>query len=214
MIVVSSRGEKIEKESMGLFFYWRLFYSFTNMTENKGNSLATFGAGCFWCLEAIYRALNGVVSVESGYSGGALKNPSYKEVCSGETGHAEVCQIGFDPKLISYKELLDVFFSVHDPTTLNRQGYDVGTEYRSVVFYHNEEQKYIAKKLKDSLGTLGVYKDSIVTEISAFELFYPADDYHKSYFEHHGEEPYCQLVIKPKLDKLKSTFFDKLKKAD
>jgi len=214
MIVASSRGEKIEKELMGLFFYCLLFISFTNMKDNQKYSLATFGAGCFWCVEAIYSSLNGVLSVKSGYSGGALKNPSYKEVCSGETGHAEVCQIIFDSKLISYKDLLDVFFKVHDPRTLNRQGNDIGTQYRSIVFYHNEGQKTMVHELKDSLGINNLFEQKVVTEICAFEMFYPAEDYHQSYFELHGEEPYCQLVVKPKVAKFKKNFFDKLKKAD
>lgn len=166
----------------------------------------TLGAGCFWCVEAIYQNLVGVVDVESGYSGGTIKNPAYREVCEGRTGHAEVCNIKFNPDEISARELLEVFFSVHDPTTLNRQGNDVGTQYRSAIFFHSEEQQKIAQELLSELDNNGTFNDPIVTEITAFTNFYPAGDYHKDYFNLNGEQPYCSAVIKPKVDKFKSKF--------
>jgi peptide-methionine (S)-S-oxide reductase len=172
----------------------------------------TLGSGCFWCTEAIYNRLEGVESAISGYSGGKTKDPFYKEVCAGKTGHAEVVQVTFDPEKVSIEEVLKVFWETHDPTTLNRQGNDVGTQYRSVVFYHTEEQKEIAEKIKKSLDEAGIWSDPIVTEITQFDKFWPAENYHKEYFESHGHEPYCNLVIKPKVEKFEKAFSAKLKK--
>jgi peptide-methionine (S)-S-oxide reductase len=172
---------------------------------------ATFGAGCFWCVEAQFQLLEGVISVESGFSGGAIKNPSYREVCNGNTGHAEVCNIVYDPSKISYDELLAAFWKTHDPTQLNRQGNDVGTQYRSVIFYHNENQKMLAEKYKKELNESGAWDKPIVTEISPFTAFYKAEDYHQNYYNQNGEEPYCHYVIQPKVEKFKQVFKDKLK---
>lgn len=172
---------------------------------------ATFGNGCFWCSEAIFERVKGVSSVVSGYSGGHVKNPGYKEVCSGLTGHAEVIQITFDPSLVSFLELLEIFFKTHDPTTLNRQGADVGTQYRSVVFYHSEEQRKTTEEIISSLDAEGIWKDPIVTELSSFEKFYPAEDYHQEYFENNSTQGYCRMVIQPKVEKFTKVFKDKLK---
>lgn len=174
---------------------------------------ATLANGCFWCTEAIFEQLNGVISAESGYTGGHVNNPTYKEVCTGETGHAECLQIVYDPALISFDELLEVFWQTHDPTTLNRQGADVGTQYRSAIFYHNQEQKEKAEKYKAALDKSGAFDRPIVTEITAFTKFYPAEDYHQQYFENNeNNNPYCRIVIRPKLDKFEKVFKDKLKK--
>jgi peptide-methionine (S)-S-oxide reductase len=172
---------------------------------------ATFGAGCFWCVEAVFQRLNGVISIKSGYSGGSVKNPSYKEVCSGTTGHAEVCQIVFDPTKVSYDELLEVFWKTHDPTTLNSQGNDFGTQYRSTIFYHNEEQRQKAESYKKELNAAKVYPNPIVTEIKPFTSYYPAEDYHQNYYNQNGNEGYCKFVIQPKIDKFEKVFKDKLK---
>lgn len=173
---------------------------------------ATFATGCFWCTEAIFEELNGVLKVTSGYSGGAIENPTYKEVCTGETGHAECVQIVYEPNKISYDELLEVFFEVHDPTSLNRQGADVGTQYRSAIFYHNNEQKQKAEYYKNELDKSGAYDKKIVTEISAFTKFYPAEDYHQEYYENNkNSNPYCSVVIRPKLEKFQKVFAGKLK---
>lgn len=181
--------------------------------NQKGLEVITFGAGCFWCVEAVFQQLEGVVKVESGYSGGKIKNPTYREVCSGLTGHAEVCQITYDPKKVSVVELLEVFWKTHDPTTPNRQGADVGTQYRSAIFYHNDEQKRIAEEYKKKLDESGAFNSKIVTEITAFSNFYVAEDYHQNYFNLNGEAPYCQFVIRPKLEKFEKVFKDKMKKA-
>lgn len=173
---------------------------------------ATFGSGCFWCTEAIFERLNGVVKVESGYSGGKVKNPTYDEVCSGTTGHAEVTQITFDPSIISFDELLEVFWKTHDPTTLNRQGNDIGTQYRSVIFYHNEEQKELAEKYKAELNESGAWDNPIVTEISPFTNFYSAEGYHQDYYANNPNQGYCAYVIAPKVEKFEMVFKDKLKK--
>ncbi|PTB94375.1 peptide-methionine (S)-S-oxide reductase [Marivirga lumbricoides] len=173
--------------------------------------LATLGAGCFWCIDTVLRKLKGVEKVISGFSGGFIKNPPYREVVTGRTGHAEVAQISFDPSLISYEEILEVFWQTHDPTTLNRQGADVGTHYRSIVLYHNEEQKSIAENMKKKLDESGIFDDPIVTEIVPFEAFYEAEDYHQDFYRLNQEQPYCTFVIKPKVDKLKRLFADKLK---
>lgn len=172
---------------------------------------ATFGAGCFWCVEAIFQDLKGVQSVKSGYSGGHVKNPSYKEVCTGSTGHAEVTQIEFDPSVISFEDLLYVFWRTHDPTTLNRQGADVGSQYRSVIFYHSDKQKEIAEKSKKETDASDLYSDPIVTQIEPFAEFYPAEDYHQDYYNLNPNQPYCRLVIDPKVQKFKKKFKDKLK---
>ncbi len=176
------------------------------ITEKKNQDVATFGAGCFWCVEAIFQDLKGVTDVVSGYSGGQVKNPTYAEVCTGNTGHAEVCQIHFDPQIISYKELLNVFWRTHDPTTLNRQGADVGTQYRSVIFYHNEEQRKLAEESKRETDRSGLYKKPLVTEITAFEQFYPAEEYHQDYFNQNPNQPYCQFNIDPKVKKFRKQF--------
>lgn len=174
--------------------------------------IATFGNGCFWCTEAIFQDLNGVSKVVSGYMGGATENPTYKEVCSGTTGHAEVLQITYDPAVVTFEELLEVFWKTHDPTTLNRQGNDVGTQYRSAVFYHNEEQKNLATAYKTQLDASGTWSDPIVTEITAAVTFYPAENYHQDYFIQNGSQPYCNFVIRPKVEKFKKAFAEKLKK--
>ena len=173
----------------------------------------TFGGGCFWCTEAIFQRLNGVISVESGYSGGKIKNPTYKEVCSGMTGHAECTQIVYDANKISLAEILQVFFKTHDPTTLNRQGGDEGTQYRSVIFYRNEEQKKTAEEIKTGLDQSGAFTDPIVTEIAAFDIFYKAEDYHQNYYNQNKDKnQYCAYVIVPKVEKFEKYFADKLKK--
>lgn len=182
------------------------------ISSDMKTDTATFGAGCFWCVEAIFQNLNGVISVTSGYSGGHVTNPTYKEVCSGLTGHAEVIQIIYNPDVISYDELLEVFWQTHDPTTLNRQGNDVGTQYRSVIYYHNEEQKAKAEKYKVELNASGAWEKPIVTEISPFTKFYKAEDYHQNYYNLNKNEPYCSFVIKPKLEKFKKVFGEKIKK--
>lgn len=173
---------------------------------------ATLGAGCFWCVEAVFQRLNGVLSVSSGYSGGKIKNPTYREVCSGLTDHAEVCQIVYDPKKISFTELLEVFWKTHDPTTLNQQGADKGTQYRSAIFYHSDNQKEIAEKLKAELNKSGAYENPIVTEISPFTAFFKAEDYHQNYYNLNGKEPYCQFVIQPKIEKFEKVFKSKMAK--
>jgi peptide-methionine (S)-S-oxide reductase len=183
------------------------------MDENQSNfAKATFGSGCFWCTEAVFLSVKGVEKVESGYAGGKVKNPTYREVCSGLTGHAEVTQITYDPKLVSYEDLLEIFWNTHDPTTLNRQGADEGTQYRSVVFFHNEEQKKIAEAYKKQLEASKVFKNPIVTEISPLTNFYKAEDYHQNYYELNPNQGYCQYVIRPKVDKFKKQFASKLKK--
>jgi len=179
---------------------------------NNETQLATFGAGCFWCTEAVFLNVKGVTKVVSGYEGGKVKNPSYREVCTGETGHAEVTQISYDPSKVSYEELLEVFWNTHDPTTLNKQGADEGTQYRSVVFYHNDEQKKVAEAYKKQLDASHVYKHPIVTEISPASTFYAAEDYHQNYYELNPNQGYCQYVIRPKVEKFKKQFADKLKK--
>jgi len=172
---------------------------------------ATFGTGCFWCTEAVFQELKGVLKVTSGYSGGTVKNPSYEDVCSGMTGHAECLQIIYDPKVISFDELLEVFWEAHDPTTLNRQGNDVGTQYRSVIFYHDAEQKRKAEDYKSKLDKSGAYNNPIVTEITPFSHFYSAENYHQDYYRLHGSQPYCSFVIRPKVEKFEKVFKNKLK---
>jgi len=172
---------------------------------------ATFGAGCFWCVEAIFQELKGVHSVKSGYAGGFVKNPSYKEVCTGRTGHAEVAQIVYDPSVISFEELLEVFWKTHDPTTLNRQGADVGTQYRSAVFFHNEEQKEKAAFYMKKLDESGAFQNPIVTTIEPYENYYEAEDYHQDYYNNNGSQGYCRMVIQPKVEKFRKAFSEKLK---
>ena len=187
----------------------------TNQKAEDNNSTidtATFGAGCFFFFFAVFQRLDGVISIKSGYSGGNVKNPSYKEVCAGTTGHAEVCQIIFNKTKISFDELLEVFWKTHDPTTLNSQGNDFGTQYRSAIFYHNEEQKQLAEKYKKEINTSGAYPSPIVTEITKFTNYYPAEDYHQNYFNQNGNQGYCKYVIQPKVDKFESIFKNKLKK--
>ena len=185
----------------------------TNQSIPAGLSLATFGSGCFWCTEAVFQNVEGVEKVESGYSGGKVKNPSYKEVCTGETGHAEVIQLTYDPKKVTFDELLEMFWKTHDPTTLNRQGNDVGTQYRSVIYYHSDEQKQLAESYKKELDQSGAFDSPIVTEISPAVEFYKAEDYHQNYFNLNGNAPYCSYVIQPKVEKFKKVFKDKLKKS-
>ncbi|AWR85583.1 peptide-methionine (S)-S-oxide reductase MsrA [Meiothermus taiwanensis] len=175
--------------------------------------LATLGGGCFWCLEAVFDELKGVVDVVSGYSGGHVPNPTYEQVCSKQTGHAEVVQIAFDPSVISYREVLEVFFTIHDPTTLNRQGNDVGPQYRSVIFYHSPEQQAVAREVMQALTQARVWDNPIVTELVPFERFYPAEDYHQEYFKRNPYQPYCALVVGPKVAKFRKQYFDRLKRT-
>lgn len=184
----------------------------TAVNQDSGTDTATFGAGCFWCVEAIFQRLEGVLSVKSGYAGGFVKNPSYKEVCNGTTGHAEVIQLTYDKSKISFDELLEVFWKTHDPTTPDRQGNDVGPQYRSVIFYHNEEQRQKAESYKKKLNEEKVYPNPIITEIAPFSNYYAAEDYHQNYFNQNKSQGYCQYVIQPKLDKFQKVFKDKLKK--
>src|SRR5687767_4205350 len=192
--------------------------NYTTMSTSLMNSsaekidTATFGTGCFWCTEAIFEQLDGVLKVTSGYSGGHIKNPTYKAVCTGETGHAECVQIQYEPEKISYDELLEVFWQVHDPTTPNRQGADVGTQYRSAIFYHNDEQKKKAEHYKNELNKNGAFKNPVVTEIAPASKFYTAEDYHQEYYQNNkNANPYCAVVIRPKLEKFQKAFATKLK---
>ncbi|ADB41306.1 peptide methionine sulfoxide reductase [Spirosoma linguale DSM 74] len=188
----------------------------TPMTTDQSANLAkaTFGTGCFWCTEALYESLDGVIGAVSGYEGGHKANPTYKEVCTGTTGHAECVEVTYDPAKITYQELLEAFFRSHDPTSLNRQGEDVGTQYRSVIFYHNDEQKELAETAKVELDKSGAYDRPIVTEISPAETFYEAEAYHQSYFANNPNQGYCAFVIAPKVDKFKKVFKEKLKREN
>jgi peptide-methionine (S)-S-oxide reductase len=181
------------------------------MPTNNSHEIATLAGGCFWCLEAVYDELRGVEQVESGYSGGSVANPSYERVCSGTTGHAEVVQLTFDPAVVSFREILEVFFTIHDPTTLNRQGADVGTQYRSAIFYHSPEQKAEAEQVIAELNAAHLWDNPIVTEVTPFQAFYRAEDYHQEYFQHHGGQPYCRVVIAPKVAKFRQHHVEKLK---
>ncbi len=185
--------------------------SFRNVVTNSMSEIATLGGGCFWCLEAVYRELRGVELVVSGYAGGERPNPTYDQVCSGATGHAEVTQITFDPAVISYRDLLDVFFTIHDPTTLNRQGNDVGTQYRSVIFYHSAAQEQTAREAIAQLQRDDLWGAPVVTELTAAPTFYPAEEYHQEYFERNPRQPYCQFIVAPKVAKARAKFVEKLK---
>jgi peptide-methionine (S)-S-oxide reductase len=182
-------------------------------TEKTAFETATFGGGCFWCLEAVFELLRGVARVESGYSGGTVPKPTYRQVCDGNTGHAEVVQITFDPTVISFRELLDLFFTMHDPTTLNRQGHDVGSQYRSVIFYHTAEQKRIAEEVIAEWNKAKVWERPLVTEVTLFQSFYKAEDYHQAYYRNNDAQPYCQTIITPKIAKLRRQFAERLKSS-
>ena len=179
----------------------------------QGKEIATLAGGCFWCLEAVYDELNGIEDVVSGYAGGRVPNPSYELVCTGATGHAEVVQITFDPETISFKEILEVFFTIHDPTTLNRQGSDVGTQYRSAIFYRTPEQKAIAEQVIAELNAEHIWDAPIITELRPFEIFYPAEAYHQEYFKKNPSKPYCRVVVAPKVSKFRKRFLEKLRKT-
>jgi peptide-methionine (S)-S-oxide reductase len=181
------------------------------MPQNTAKSSATLGGGCFWCLEAVFEQLRGVVKVESGYAGGTSERPTYQQVCSGTTGHAEVVQVTFDPAVVSFREILDIFFAIHDPTTLNRQGADVGTQYRSVVFYHSPEQKQATEERIAELNAAKIWDRPIVTQVVPFQAFYPAEDYHQGYFRQNPGQPYCQAVVSPKVAKFRKQFTSKLR---
>ncbi|HLO30171.1 MAG TPA: peptide-methionine (S)-S-oxide reductase MsrA [Anaerolineales bacterium] len=179
---------------------------------NTNLQTATLAGGCFWCLEAVYDEIKGVDSVESGYAGGQMDNPTYRAVCNGDTGHAEVVQIHFDPNVVSYRDLLNVFFAIHDPTTLNRQGADVGTQYRSAIFYHDDEQKKVAEELIRDLNAQKIWDRPIVTEVTKLDKFYLAEDYHQEYFARNPYQPYCMAVVSPKVSKFRKHFLEMLKK--
>ena len=203
---------KMRKSTIAIFTIFLLLVHMNVHAETKsGSELATFGGGCFWCVEAIFERVKGVESVQSGYSGGDVKNPTYKQVCTGQTGHAEVVQIRYDPSVVSFSELLEVFFETHDPTTLNRQGADLGTQYRSIVLYHNEEQRQLAEKAIRKLEEEGIYNDPIVTAVEPYKEFYSAEQYHQEYYENNRNQGYCRVVIQPKVEKFEKVFRDLLK---
>jgi len=179
--------------------------------NERTEEMATLGGGCFWCLEAVFVELRGVSKVVSGYAGGSVPNPTYRAVCNGTTGHAEVAQLTFDPTLITFQEILQIFFATHDPTTLNRQGADVGTQYRSAVYYHSDEQKETAEAMIVELDGADIWPNPIVTEVTPLDVFYPAEDYHHDYYKYNSQQPYCQVVITPKLAKFRKAFAKKLK---
>lgn len=183
-----------------------------NQAQPGSTEIATLAGGCFWCLEAVYTELRGVERVVSGYAGGTTPNPTYAQVCAGTTGHAEVVQITFDPRVISYQDLLDVFFTIHDPTTPNRQGHDIGSQYRSLILYHSPEQRAIAEQTIARLSAAGTWDAPVVTELEPIGAFYPAEEYHQDYFLNNPRQPYCQAVVAPKVAKARSHFFEKLKK--
>jgi peptide-methionine (S)-S-oxide reductase len=180
-------------------------------TNGSAKEVVTLGGGCFWCLEAVYQELRGVEKVESGYSGGEVPNPTYRQVCSETTGHAEVVQVKFDPGVISYKDILEVYFTIHDPTTLNRQGADVGTQYRSAIFYHDDEQRRVAEAVISELAAEEIWSNPIVTEVTPFDEFYVAENYHQDYFRNNGFQPYCQVIIAPKVAKFRKQHLERLK---
>jgi peptide-methionine (S)-S-oxide reductase len=183
----------------------------TQDPENRNRQIATLAGGCFWCLEAVFEQLKGIDKVESGYSGGTVVDPSYHEISTGTTGHAEVVQLTFDPAVISFREILEVFFTIHDPTTLNRQGADIGPQYRSAIFYHSPEQEATARAVIEEIGNAGIWGDPIVTEVAPFDVFYRAEDYHQEYFRRNLGQPYCQVVIAPKVTKFRKRYLAKLK---
>jgi len=221
--VLFNEGKKMKKTIL-LFLVFSLLFAFgmkgrimaqtdtTNRSQSAQTEVATLAGGCFWCLEPIFEELKGVKDVVVGYSGGDVPNPTYKQVCTGNTGHAESVQITYDPAVISFSDLLHVFFTVHDPTTLNRQGADVGTQYRSAIFYHNEAQKDTANKVIQELKDEGVWKNPIVTEVTKFGKFHRAEDYHQEYFTKNPNQGYCRIVIDPKVNKFRKKFSDRLKK--
>jgi peptide-methionine (S)-S-oxide reductase len=182
------------------------------LTAPRQLEIATFGGGCFWCLEAIYNELKGIIKVESGYAGGTVPNPTYEQVCTGTTGHAEVIQITYDSNLITFKEILNIFFTMHDPTTLNRQGNDVGTQYRSIILYHNQNQKQIAEQVIKENTQARIWNNSIVTQLEPYQTFYKAEDYHQEYYKKNPEQTYCKIIIDPKISKLRKQYLEKLKK--
>ena len=198
---------KISKRRLIPFYFIGIILGFilagTEKNINQNIEQATFGAGCFWCVEAVFEKLDGVIDVRSGYTGGSTENPTYEDICTGNTGHAEVIQIDFDLTLISYDKLLNIFWKSHDPTTLNRQGADTGTQYRSAIYFHSETQKELARKSKDATDKMKLYSNPIVTEITPLTIFYIAENYHQDYYRINQNAPYCQLVIRPKLEKLK-----------
>ncbi len=209
------------KQAVNILYFTFLVFSFacqsqTNKTDknmtNNNYELATFGDGCFWCTEAIFDRIDGVIEATSGYSGGDLEDPTYEDICSGETGHAEVIQVKFNPEMVSFTELLEIFFKTHDPTTLNRQGADSGTQYRSVVFYHNKNQKEITEEIIKKLTESKIWDSPIVTEVTAFQKLYSAEKYHQEYFTNNSKQMYCQMTIVPKIEKFEKLFKDKLKK--
>ncbi len=227
-LLIASMGIKIINMLNWIFGAAIGFFSITSCAEHKSQNTvmnedrtiaggnydtATFGTGCFWCTEAIFQRLKGVAKVISGYSGGNVPNPSYEEVCTGTTGHAESCQVIYDPEKITYDELLEVFWKTHDPTTLNRQGNDVGTQYRSVIFYHNTEQKSVAEHYKSELNKSGAFNRPIVTEIEPYKNFYSAENYHQNYYNSNPSQMYCRFVIQPKIDKFQKVFKEKLKEG-
>ena len=183
----------------------------TGMTNSGSNEIATLAGGCFWCLEAVYEQLDGVERVESGYSGGEVDEPTYEQVCSGTTGHAEVVQVHFDPEAISYREILEVLFAIHDPTTLNQQGGDIGTQYRSAIFWHSDEQRQVAEALIEELDASGAFDGQIVTEVVELARFWPGEAYHQEYYRLNPNQPYCQVVIDPKVRKFREKFAERLK---
>jgi peptide-methionine (S)-S-oxide reductase len=210
----SSSSKKPSGFSRGMpHVYTSVASSIFGMSSNlPAIETATLGGGCFWCLEAVYSELNGVLKVESGYAGGHIKNPTYEEVCSDETGHAEVIQVTYDPTIITYREILQVFFSIHDPTTLNRQGHDVGSQYRSVIFYQDDNQKRVAEEVMQEIAKSKIWNGKLVTQLVPFVEFFKAEEYHQNYFKNNPYQPYCQVIVAPKVAKFRKQYFDKLSK--
>ena len=182
------------------------------MTQESTSETAVLGGGCFWCVEAVYNELRGVTSVISGYAGGSVPNPTYEQVCSGRTGHAEVVKVGFDPSMISFREILEVFFTTHDPTTLNRQGADVGPQYRSIILYQSPEQERVAREVIDETNASGIWRAPLVTQLEPLDRFYPAEEYHQNYFERNPNQPYCRIVIAPKVAKAREKYLTRLRR--
>ncbi len=217
VISIGSFDEKDMMRRDSLTIFTLLLFTINTMGQSKQKGemeQATFGSGCFWCTEAIFERVNGVSKAESGYAGGHLKNPDYRSVCEGNTGHAEVIQLEYDPEVISFAGLLEIFFKTHDPTTLNRQGADVGTQYRSTILYHNEEQRDLAQRVIGELNRAGIWNDPIVTTLEPFTEFYSAEQYHQEYFENNPNQGYCRMVIQPKVEKFEKLFNDLLKQED